>query len=60
MVRAGRGNNGGMMARGTGALGLAALAATARSAAATGCAPLDLVNYNMTDYIRYSGTSNMM
>ena len=58
MVRAGKGN--GIMARGTGALGLAALAVTARSAAATGCPPLDLVNYNMTDYIRYSTTSDMM
>lgn len=58
MVRAGRGN--GVTARGAGAVGLAALAATATSAAATGCPPLDLVNYNMTDYIRYSTTSDMM
>eukprot|EP00903_Cladosiphon_okamuranus_P017823 g16402.t1 len=60
MVRAGRRGDG-MMSRAGGALGLAALAVTASSAAAaTGCPPLDLVNYNMTDYIRYSTTSDML
>lgn len=48
------------MARGTAALGLAALAVATRSATATDCPPLDLVNYNLTDYIRYSTSSDMM
>lgn len=57
MMRTGRRS---MVAKGTGALGLAALAVTARLAIATDCPPMDLVNYNVTDYIRYSTTSDML
>lgn len=46
------------------ALGAAALALSARSVAATevdtNCPPMDLVNHNLTDYIRWSEMSNRL
>ncbi len=49
-------------ARATAAVGALALALAAAAADATvaDCSPLDLVNFNLTDYIRYSATSDFL
>lgn len=37
-----------------------AVAARPAAAAAVECDPMDLVNYNVSDYIRWSGTSDRL
>lgn len=66
MVRAGRSSGEAGAAAAVAAVGAAlALALTARSAAATtdvdtSCTPMDLTTHNVTDYIRWSNSSNRL
>lgn len=58
MVRGGRSSAGGAVAA-VAAVG-AALAMGARSVAAADCNPMDLQAMNVSDYIRWSSTSNRL